>query len=250
MTNGAALFSRFAYPPNSLGYCGPADTALLGELVSDGAAPDDEFRHAIAAFAGAWPYLALIGNCTGRDPLDPAVVEAYWIGNALVEGIDLLTWGNSLDERFRARAGLEWDRIEAAVNLGGVPNHAFHVFCAYPWVGLLRTGAVDQARLVLDRCRIRWGRVVGGVDDRLLVEGRPLQWDGRRLYLGGPQIELVRRPVDPAPPVGPGDVVALHWDYVCQPITPLQLAQLRRQHDRHLSIANGHTAALPRRLDG
>ncbi|MGW1020020.1 DUF6390 family protein, partial [Streptomyces niveus] len=26
---GAVLFARYAYPPNELGYCGPADSAAL-----------------------------------------------------------------------------------------------------------------------------------------------------------------------------------------------------------------------------
>ena len=49
MTAGPALFARFAYPPNSLGYCGPVDTDLLGELISAGKSAQDELRHAALA---------------------------------------------------------------------------------------------------------------------------------------------------------------------------------------------------------
>ncbi len=238
MTSGPALFSRFAYPPNSLGYCGPSDVTLVREMMEAGEAGAD-LRHAITAFAGAWPYLELIAGHSGRDPLDPRVVEAYWLGNALLETTDTLTWGNSIDERFRARAGWDWDRLAAALNAGGVPNHAFHVFCIYPWVGLLRSGAVDQALEVLEKCRIRWGTVTGRADGTLLVESRPLVWDGRLLTLGTRRTESVEAPVDPSSPaVAVGDVVAMHWNYVCQPITDVQLASLRRYHDRHLAIAN------------
>jgi hypothetical protein len=78
---GPLLFARYAYPPNSLGYCGPRDSAsLLGygsERVVDGG-----LRQLARGFEGAYPYLELIACATGvPDPLDHRVVEAYWLGN-------------------------------------------------------------------------------------------------------------------------------------------------------------------------
>ena len=249
MTNGAVLFSRFAYPPNSLGYCGPADSGLLAELIAEGSAADLELRRTVEAFAGAWPYLELIAGCASLDPLDTDVIEAYWLGNDLLQDVDTLVWGNSLDDRFRRRAGSDWDRIVEGLNAGGVPNHAFHVFCAYPWVGLLRSGAVEQAMTVLDNCRIRWGEVIGRLEDRLLVESQPLVWNGEALELGEARVEHVRASIDTAQSVSVGDQVALHWDYVCQRLTPRQLASLRQMHSAHIALVNRHPTALAARVD-
>jgi len=251
VTSGPVLFTRYAYPPNSLGYCGPVENGLLGELITAGDAASRELREATTAFAGAWPYLQLIGHAAGRDPLDVTVVEAYWLGSPLLDRVDLLTWGNSSDDRFRWRAGSEWDRIVEALNAGGMPNHAFHVFCVYPWVGLLRSGVVDQALRVLDRCRIRWGRVVAGVEEgRVLVTSAPLEWDGDRLQLGAEQLETVKVSIDPqVPALEAGDLVSLHWDYVCDRISDAQLRYLRRNHDRHISIANGNGTRLAARME-
>jgi len=251
VTCGPVLFARYAYPPNSLGYCGPVDHSLLGELMTAGDAARAELREATTAFDGAWPYLQLIGHATGHDPLDPAVVEAYWLGNSLLDKVDLLMWGNSSDDRFRSRAGWEWDKIVDALNAGGVPNHAFHVFCVYPWVGLLRSGAVEQALEVLDRCRIRWGRVIDRVGDgSLLVASEPLEWDGHDIHLGPERVETVNVSIDPAAAtIDPGDTVAMHWDYVCDRISDVQLGRLKRNHDLHLAIANGHGPRLADRLE-
>ncbi|MEE8332015.1 MAG: DUF6390 family protein [Acidimicrobiia bacterium] len=239
MNDGPALFSRFAHPPNSLGYCGPDDVTWLGELVKAGVTTGDELHHAITAFAGAWPYLELIAGRTNRDPLDHTVVEAYWLGSPLLDTIDPLAWGNSVDERFRGRAGWDWDQISGALNDGGVPTHAFHVFCVYPWVGLLRSGAVDQALDVLERCRIRWGRVVSASNGTVLVESQPLAWDGQLLHLGPHRVESVDASIDPSlPEVSPGATVAMHWNYVCQQLTDQQVRWLQRYHDLHLAIAN------------
>lgn len=239
MTEGPALFARFAFPPNALGYCGPEDMHILEELASGGGEAVGELRHAATAFAGAWPYLELIGHQLGRDPLDVEVVEAYWLGHRRIETVDTLDWGNSVSARFRDRAGWDWERVVDGLNAGGLPTHAFHVFCVYPWVGLLRGGAVDQALEVLDRCRIRWGTVVGPAEGRLAVQSRPLEWDGSHLALGPPRVEVVDPSIDPSVPAPePGATVALHWNYICQPLDDLQLRALRHSHDHHLAITN------------
>ena len=246
--SGAALFSRFAFPPNSLGYCGPSDSGLMRELVAAGVNATEEWRRVITAFDGAWPYLELIGASLNRDPLAPEVVEAYWLGSPLLEKIDLLSLGNSMEDRFRARAGWDWEMVSDALNSGGRPSHSFHVFCIYPWAGLLRSGVVTQALGVLDRCRIRWGMVVGRAGDRLLVSSRPLAWDGHALGLAPEQVESALPPVDDDE-IGAGDVVALHWDYVCQRLTPSQHRNLMRDHSRHISMVNDAGRRLAVRIE-
>jgi hypothetical protein len=220
---------------------------LLQELVSGDVPAIEEVRHVIPAFDGAWPYLELIASCTGHDPLDPEVVEAYWLGSLLLEDVDLLTLGNSVDDRFRRRAGWDWPVISEALDAGGRPTHSFHVFCVYPWVGLLRSGVVEQALNVLDRCRIRWGRVTGRTGDRLLVKGGHLVWDDRVLRLGPERVDSVLPPVQGE--VHDGDLVAMHWDYVCQRITSRQQGFLARYHRLHLEIVNRSTSALESRLE-
>lgn len=75
---GPLLFVRYAYPPNSLGYCGPADSRAFYEYGAAGVV-DRGLVELAQAFHGAWPYLELIAGASGiADPLDRRVVEAYW----------------------------------------------------------------------------------------------------------------------------------------------------------------------------
>jgi hypothetical protein len=107
---------------------------------------------------------------------------------------------------------------------------------------------VTQSLQVLDRCRIRWGVVVGRAGDLLLVNSRSLAWDGQALALAPEQVESALPPVDDE--VTAGDVVALHWDYVCQRLTPGQHHNLMRDHSRHLSMVNDAGRRLAARVEG
>ncbi len=247
---GAVLFGRYAYPPNELGYCGPdADRQLLEQVAAR--ADDGDLLRLVRGFDGAWPYLELIAASAGiGDPLDTRVVQAYWVGNELLDRVGPAELGRSLDDRFRGRVGRSvFDRLVGPVPAGAVPHHSFHVFGVYPWVGLLRGGRVDEPLRVLDRCRIRWGRVIAITGDgRARIRSRPLVWDGRRLELGAPQEESARLQLDGlglSPRLRPGDWCALHWDWVCDRITRHQVAALRRYTLRQLGVVNAQAFPAP-----
>lgn len=246
--SGAVLFGRYAYPPNELGYCGPDARRQLLEQVS-AEADDPELRRLARGFDGAWPYLELIAHANGLlDPLDARVVEAYWVGNSLLRGVGPRALADVLDGRFRARVGHSWDRLVNAVPAGAVPHHSFHVFGVYPWLGLLRGGRVDEPLRVLDRCRVRWGRVVALSGTTAVVRSRPLAWDGRVLSLGEPREETAVVGLDGfglAGPLDEGDWCALHWEWVCERLDARRLAALRAWTVRQLDVVNGTSFPAP-----
>lgn len=242
MSGGGPLrFARYAYPPNELGYCGPDAAAQLLEQVQAGAA-DGDLRRLLQGFEGAWPYLELIASANGiADPLDDRVVSAYWVGNPLLDRVGPRLLAGSLEERFRSRAGVVWPRLVAPVPEGAVPHHSFHVFGIYPWLGLLREGRLDEPLRVLDRCRIRWGRVCSVGEGTAVVRSRPLVWDGRRLGLGEAVDEPVRARTGRPGPDGsprPGSWCSLHWDWVCEELDAASLARLRRYTLGQLAVVN------------
>ena len=69
--SGPVMFARYAFPPNSHGYCGPADNVAFFEQGVTG--EDDGGLRAMAReFAGAWPYLELIAHSTRLAARDVA----------------------------------------------------------------------------------------------------------------------------------------------------------------------------------
>ncbi|MFN0280563.1 MAG: DUF6390 family protein [Kineosporiaceae bacterium] len=240
--SGAGMFVRYAFPPNSHGYCGPGDSNGFFEYGIAGQV-DPGLRQMAQAFAGAWPYLELIAGASGiADPLDRRVVEAYWVGNALLDRLPTFDVGGSMEDRFRQRAGPRFGHVADGVNAGGVPHHSFHVFCVYPWVGLLGDDRrADQALTVLDRCRIRWGRTVSVDGDQVRVESRALAWDGRRLTLAEPAVEVAVRGIGGSgfvSELATGEWVSLHWEWVCDRLTDRQVRALQHYTTRHLRVVN------------
>lgn len=240
-TAGPLLFARYAYPPNALGYCG-ADVQRTLLQYGDAHESDGGLANLARTFDGAWPYLALIARSNRiEDPLDPRVVEAYWVGNDLLDHVPPDELVRHVDDRFGPRLGRGRARILDVVASGGVPHHCFHVFAVYPWLGLMRGGVVDEPLHILDQCRTTPG-VVRSVDgDRVDVLARPLRWDGRRLFLDPPARRTARWSDDGlafVPPPRAGDLVSLHWDFVCDVLTPAAARRLELATVRSLAAVN------------
>lgn len=233
---GVLRFARYAFPPNLLGFCGPDRSGTLLEHIVAGN-DDGELRQLAMGFAGAWPYLELIAAATGHDdPLHPDVVEAYWVGNGLLRRVPPSLMGHSLDDRFRRRAGAGWSALADAIPAGAVPHHSFHVFGVYPWVGLLRSGEWGEPLRILDRCRIRTGIVQAIEGSSVVVRSTPLTWDGHRLDMGEPAAELVS--VAEGTGLLGGATVTMHWDWVCEAVTPAAALRLEAVTRSQLDLVN------------
>jgi hypothetical protein len=250
---GQRLFARYAYAPNQLGYCGPSDSAALAELASTGHTSGD-LRSIASRFSGAWPYLCVLAEVTGiDDPLDEAVVRAYWTGSALLDRVDRPRfWRQLLDRIGAAGAGRYWAHLTPALLTEAMPTHGFHVFGVYPWTRLLTAAPASAAAAkpgpalqVLDSCRIRWGRVTSVDGDHAVVRGRRLAWDGHRLRLGEEtedSVRLVEAGRAFVTDVSPGDWLAVHWDLACDRLTDSELRPLRRWTDWQLAATNERLA--------
>jgi hypothetical protein len=237
---GALLFARYAYPPNALGLCGADSPGALLEY-GDAGESDGGLAELARTFEGAWPYLTLIAEANRiEDPLDPRVVEAYWVGNELLAHVPPATLARHVRERFHGRLGSAAERIPSIVAAGAVPHHCFHVFALYPWLGLLRSGIVAEPLRVLDQCRITPALVLSIEGESADVLAEPLLWDNGRLQLGEPERRRVRWRDDGrafAQPQ-PGELVSLHWDFVCDVLPAEAAARLAVVTRRVLAAVN------------
>ncbi|GAB2773233.1 DUF6390 family protein [Nocardioides salsibiostraticola] len=225
---GALRFARYAFPPNELGYCGPAGAR---EMLVPGAIREIEAR--ARRFEGAWVYLEFLAEAFGDDdPLSEAVVEAYWIGTDALEDVASDVLVERLRERFVGQYGGTWQDASSRA----LAHHSFQVFEVYPWAGMLVAGLPPgPAVSVLDRCRVRTGTVTAVEGEWITATTRLLEWSGSALAPAPLGVERARWAVDglglmDAPTVG--DVVALHWDWVCDVLTVEQATRIERLEER------------------
>jgi len=242
MTDGLLLFARYAFPPNRLGYCGPADHEALSGYLREGLS-DQGLREMAEKFEGAYPYLRLIARANGfADPFDRRVVEAYWIGNPWLERVEASPFYDSLRERFQPRMGArEFAGMGGSLEKGARPHHNYHVFEIYRRAGLLRDARATIALDRMDQCRISWGRVAAVEGAELVVQRPPLVMENGKLCLGKPVPVRVLRHVDSRgslDPLRPGDVVSIHWNWACDALRAGSLRELMRCTRRALEHAN------------
>jgi hypothetical protein len=236
LLDGTQLFARYAFMPNRLTYCGGDDHRVLFDYCVAGVT-DDGLRDLLRKFTGAMPYLRLIAECNAiLDPFDARVVEAYWLGNELLQGVEARALYDSLRTRFggqlRAR---DLDLVLGKVPTGAHPHHSFHVLEVCPRIGW------PQALAFMDNCRISWGKVVALDGSTLTVEVMPLVIAGHRLALGLPEHRAVNREFDGNGFVSAartGEWVSMHWGWACQVLSPRQVANLEGWTRYHLDIVN------------
>lgn len=239
---GALLFGRYAFPPNQLGYCGPPDhQALLDYVAQD--APDKGLLELERRFEGAYPYLVLIAHANGiADPFDERVVDAYWVGNKLLNQVEPGGFRDSLQERFGPRMdGRSFHWLTTKLGHGARPHHNFHVFDVYVRAGLMKDERAPVALGLMDSCRVSWGKVVGFDGDHLLVERAPLVLVDGKLALGQPVVTRVTRQSGGQGFVGEavvGSVVSIHWNWACDVFTPDAQRRLEQATQSCLRIAN------------
>ncbi len=204
--SGRETFACFAYPPNELGYCGPADVAHT-ELAS----------HA-REFDGAWPYLQAIADAAGiSDPLDEDVVRSYWVGGPLLDKVDPAELLSRLRSAFTGQVtGLLDDLPDRGARVGA-PQ--FSRLRGLPLGAVPRPRPDDAAAghaglpdsLGHGRIRRRASTPRSSVV--------PLTFDAGALALGrsaGPNgCGGARTVTSLAPPPTPGETVSAHWDWVC-----------------------------------
>jgi Family of unknown function (DUF6390) len=231
---GHALFARYALAPNELGYCGPADVAVLLR----GGNPAEVAAHA-REFDGTWPYLAAIAQAAGvTDPLDADVVNTYWVGGPLLGRIDPASLLNTLRGAFAGQVtGLLADLTDPA---GVLAHHSFHVFVVYPWVRFLGRDAATALRVMQD-CRIRWGMVESVDGEAAMILSRPLVFDGDVIALGDAVAERVQWSANGVSLVSaprPGDTVSAHWHRMCGTLTDAETAALATATQTTLDLVN------------
>src|SRR3989338_10040062 len=161
--DGVLGWGGYSFASNYYKYGGPDANRSIAAYLKEGVS-DPGLSVYLSEFAVLYPYLKLIAEENGiADPFDPRVVEAYWIGNTLLEHIGMKSFAQHLlyEQHLKKRLPpkkLKW--VIEKVPRGAKLHHSFHVFSIFT-----RTGhrAVEHTIDTMDNCRISWGQIISNI---------------------------------------------------------------------------------------
>lgn len=239
--NALIYCSKYAYMPNFYGYCGPDKNRLLFEYVIHHQA-DGGLADIIKEFEVLYPYLEFISKSNKiSNPFEEKVIEAYWLGNELLNNLTPLRFREFFDSKLKAKKKLEplkYNKLIEKIYGGGFPFHNFHVFNVWKRFGNLPVAATLES---MDKCRISWGKVNTVSSYKLQVSSNPLVIEDGKLKLGAfVEKEVLWKQQDQSfiKDIKPGNIVTIHWDWVCEVISKQQLQKLKYYTQKSLDFVN------------
>jgi len=238
--DGILRCSRYAFGPNRLHYCGPDANSEIKAYIDNGAR-DPGLEAMLRGFRTMYPYLNLIAEANGiRDSFDDRVVEAYWIGNRLLNKKEKRALHSHLENQGikDKLGGRSFSLLEDKIRHGALPHHSFHVLDIWKRTGNTETEHTLES---MDSCRISWGKVVAVDGPKITIESEPLLLVQGKLRLGPPARRTIISALESRTDIEQlvtGNLITLHWSVPCEAVTPEQVASLRRFTLRHIALAN------------
>jgi hypothetical protein len=234
--NGTELALRFSYITNSLRFCGPEEAKEQFLQYLDKKDNEDKVKESLLKFEGLRPYFSSIAEKAKKDCFDYKVIEAYWIGNELLDNFNDRDMKEIIVKlMLRGLPSSIADKLIHNLPSGLVPYHNFNVM--YVGVGNL-TGSVEKTLPNMDNCRISWGKVVEVLQDKLLVQTNLLIKNNNKFELKENERKTAVYLPQMLSNVKKDDVVALHWGFAPLILTEEQLKNLEKYTRLILEVLN------------
>lgn len=238
--DGLLRCTYYAFGPNRLHYCGPDANREVLAYMKNGTS-NTGLHYLLKSFQTLYPYLRHIAwNNNIKDPFDDRVVEAYWIGNELLERVNKKKFYHYLleEQKIKKKHGIRFfDSLTETLKIQAVPHHSFHVFNAWK-----HTGSLEEIVNNLDSCRISWGKVIEIDGANITIETEPLVYNySQKQFSFGELIQKkISRGLDANYEIEQlkiGQMITLHWGMPCEVITSTQLDTLKKYTLRHMKLA-------------
>lgn len=216
------LASRFSLAPNSLGYCGrDSATERFVSCIQKG---NCEFvEEELRKFIVLHPYYKTLANITKLPIISYELIEAYWIGNTLLDQASLEHYGWLL-KAFKEQGVPDSHIAELKKNPPPVfiPNHLFQVL----YIGVGRaSGAVPFNIESINNCMIRWGTVEKIESTTITAKLHSLK-KYKSTYRVIRKKESLSVNTAILPDLKAGDSIGVHWHMPVKKLTPQEVINL------------------------
>lgn len=226
---------KYSIVPNELGYCGKENAFLefrdFIENPSEGKIA--KIRELLFSFYGLHSYLELIAKAGNKKIFDFDVLEAYWLGNELLEKpsfSEIRKTILSLQEFGLPKKIAE----QKAFSLpeGALPHHSMHV---------LHVNFVTKklAPIIqnLSNCIIQWAEVkaIGPKTGGIKAKGIELKILNKKFVLQE-KPKTIENPFSLRP--AKGEFVSVHWNNAIEILPEKQLKSLQKTTMKNLDAIN------------
>ena len=229
--DGILRCSRYSFGPNRLHYCGP-----------DRSAVDMGVEAYLREFKTLYPYLKLIATANNiADPFDTQVVEAYWLGNELLENISqqklyqFLLNNLELKKKIKLK---EFNWLENKLQQGVRPHHSFHVLNLWRQIS---DRAEAQNFVSLAECCVSAGKIVSVKGPEIIVLAETLIYNQGKITLGAPENKTLTRQLEAEYDIEqlkPEQLISFHWGVPCEVISEKQASSLKKYTLQNIMFAN------------
>lgn len=264
-SQGMLSCARYAFAPNFYQYCGPDKNKTIKDYLAASQA-DKGLMQILSDFEVLHPYLSLIAHSNKiSNPFDWRVVEAYWLGNSLLENVQIKDfYQHLLDEQQLAK---KYSKKALDLVIGNLPydtkvHHSFHVFNLFRRTGHL---PINHTLQTMDNCRVGWGRIIKTQNSKFKIQNcnvklkinkqfdhlaiqpftnkivvltQPLTFQNSQLTLGRPVQKNIIDQFNPAKNLKVGDWVSFHWGFLGEKLTVSQVKNLQYYTRLSLKLAN------------
>ncbi len=223
--SGARLAILYGYVPCQLGLCGPEDAKkkkIITRYLKGEKNLGKKIKEILKEFEGAYPYYQLIARSNKiENPLDIKAVEAYWLGNFLLDNVKISDFKKMVKDNFVPLGKISEAKTKN-FPANALPYHNFHVL----FLGSV-TGRADLKGKLLDICRVSWGRVKKINKKLLTVEYQPIKIR-KKFALEKNVAKKIRWDKNILPEVKIGDWVSIHWNTAIQVLGSRNIANLNK----------------------
>ena len=238
--HGILRCARYAFMPNKLSFCGPDKNKDLFYYCHSQEV-DQGLNLILKEFQVLYPYLKFIARSNQiKDPFDERIVEAYWIGNELLDVTKSGLYNHLIDgQQLKKKLNKKLlKKVTDKISLGAKPHHSFHVLSVWK-----RTGHLDVMHTLssMDLCRISWGKIKKIELPYLEVEYQPLVLENDRLKLGSLVGQKVLQGINDSsfierPQIG--QWISFHWGFACETLKDYQVKNLERYTQESIRLVN------------
>lgn len=199
MKSGLLLFCQHAYPASLNGACGQTDSEALKTFIQTGQPPEN-IKEVLRSFPNVIKNLKRLSEISGiKDIFDYRLIEAYWLGNNLLEKFPK-------------------DR------------KPFHLASLLQTLKPALKNNSRRAVTILENCRISYGQILtlknplGQKTGRAkVIEYNPISNRPKAIAFRKDRIKTVKF-IDPR--LKKNDLISMHHNYICAALTEKQLVQL------------------------